>query len=95
MRTKMGAVGDLKFNLGRFMARQHLSAFVLDRQYLIVDSPDPLHDLDGERCQALPDHDQSTIWIDPDVAARHRFQVILLAVSRAWQDRMRMAPSVD
>lgn len=72
-----------------------LTAFVLANQYVILDAPEPLRDDDGVRCQASIDHDEKVIWIDRAVPAPEKQQLLLDAVSRAWQERMHFVPSVE
>jgi hypothetical protein len=63
-------------------------------RYTYMDSPDPLHDLDGVRCLSLPDDEQKIIWIDPSVTAEDRPRVYVEALQFLWIRQAQMVPVV-
>jgi len=71
------------------MARKPLLVMVARHEYRIVDSPEPLRDSDGQRCRALIDHGEYVIWIDPVSCEADRLELIVRAVSQAWEERLR------
>jgi hypothetical protein len=72
-----------------------LTIHVLCRQWVILDSPEPLRDTDGDPCMALPDPEQFVVWIDPSVTPDERPQLLLDVTSRLWEYQLRSAPLVD
>jgi hypothetical protein len=72
-----------------------ISADLLGDRWHVIDSPEPLYDDEGDRCKAQVDHEQSTIWIDPDVPPADRPQALLSAVCFAVNQRFRPVPIVE
>lgn len=68
------------------MRRPTIKVFILDKFYLIQDSPDLLS------CDGDIDHDDHAIWLNPSVRDEDRARVIAQAVSRAWMD---LLPSLE
>ena len=79
---------------GLCMGSHRLTVFVLANEYAILNSPDPLTS-DGRRCEAIIDHGQRVIWIDPSVSVRRRASVLLRASSQAWRERLHSAPLTE
>src|SRR6476469_2926751 len=61
-----------------------ISARLPAGRYTIVDSPDPLTDADGDRCEVLPDDQDLVIWCDPELTPDRKLQAVLDAVSYLW-----------
>lgn len=74
------------------MPRKPLTVFILCKEYMVIDSPDPLVGDRGERLDATVDHEERVIWINPRLPSQRRTSVVAQAVSEAWRQAWKLAP---
>jgi hypothetical protein len=77
------------------MPRKPLSVFVVSRWFVVMDCPHPLEDAEGDRCKGLPDYEENTLWLDPELPKEEREEVIAELISRAWAYLLRASPLID